>query len=187
MNKKIYKKFLKLMDIRGFNIAGKEDFKSRFKNEEYFEIFEKDDIRVGVMYIESDKNKEYIGAGSLRIFIDRLLREDLKRGILISFKPLASKTKPIVNNFLDYIHLEFMTSSSIRNSPLDHYFCKVIEKVVDVEALKVRLNIKNPKKELMLLCADDPVCQRFGYIEPDVVSMRDKDTNEELFMCVSKN
>ena len=186
MNNKVYRKFKKLMNIRGFDISDKGEFKDRFTADNYFEIFEKKDAIVGVMYIKSDKNKEYIGASSLRIFIAKLLKHGLRRGILISSKPLASKTKPIVNNFLNYIHLEFITASSIKNSPLDHYFCKVVEKVVDVEEVKMRWGVKNPKKEFMRLCTEDPVCQRFGFIEGDIVSMKDRDTDEELFMCVTK-
>lgn len=181
MNSKNYKKLLFLMKTRGYKIDDKK-YSKKYK-EDYYETFEKIDQKAGVMYIESDKNKERIGAESLRKFYLMMLNLNVRRGVLVSKYPLGTKSNHLIELFKDYVSMELITLQQLNNPIPEYCLSRSISKVDDPKRFCLKYKIGNPKNELMKLYKHDPVCVYYELEEEDIVIVKDDQTITYAVVC----
>lgn len=181
MNGRNYKKLLLLMKTRGYKVDDKK-YSKKYK-EVYHETFEKTSQKTGVMYIESDKNKERIGAESLRKFYLMMLELNVRRGVLISKYPLGTKSNHLIELFKDYITMELITLQELNNPIPEYCLSRTIIKINDPESFCLKYKIGNPKNELMKLYRNDPICVYYELEEEDIVIVKDDHTITYAVVC----
>ena len=181
MNKKNYKKLLFLMKTRGYEIANNK-YSEEFK-EEYYETFEKSSNKIGVMYIESDKNKERIGAESLRRFFLKMLELKVRRSVLVSKYPLGTKSNHLIESFKNYITMELITLQELANPIPEYCLSRTIVKVENVKDFCIKYKVGNPKNELMKIYTNDPICMYYELHEEDIVMIKDNYTITYAVIC----
>lgn len=164
MKRRVKANFDRLMVFRGY--------KEIEEGDDYF-IYCNGKNKIGMMYIESDEGKDYIGAISLKIFIMRMISLNMRRSILVSKKALCSKTRSMVAEFLNYLYIEFITTIELDYPVVDNILSFRVYKVDNKKELLEKLNIKNPKKELSRINIDDPICIYNDFMESDIICVNE--------------